>query len=40
MITYRSGDTQKLAVATGMVDAIWPTKIVTGKTVVLSVSGR
>ena len=34
IITYKSGGTQKLAVASGMVDPIWPTKTVSGKIVI------
>jgi alcohol dehydrogenase (cytochrome c) len=36
VITYTSNGAQKVAVATGLTSVLWPTKIVTGKIVILA----
>jgi alcohol dehydrogenase (cytochrome c) len=39
VITYYAGGAQKVAVATGWTHLIWPTKVVTGKIVILGLPG-
>jgi alcohol dehydrogenase (cytochrome c) len=39
VITYTSNGAQKVAVATGFTSVLWPTKIVTGKILILGVDG-
>jgi alcohol dehydrogenase (cytochrome c) len=39
VITYTSNGAQKVAVATGFTSVLWPTKIVTGKIVILGLDG-
>jgi alcohol dehydrogenase (cytochrome c) len=39
VITYSAGGTQRVAVAAGYTNIVWPTKIVTGKIVILGLPG-
>ena len=36
VITYSTGGAQKVAVAVGFTNILWPTKVVTGKIVILA----
>ena len=39
IITYSVGGSQKVAVAAGFTNVLWPTKVATGKIVILGISG-
>ena len=37
VITYRTGQSQRVAVATGLTEILWPTEIITAKVSILGV---